>query len=211
MDDPLILIADDHPLFRDALRHVCARVAPGAGFVEAASHAELLAATRAGAAFDLIVVDLMMPGGEEFAELRELRARLPATPTIVVSSRDDAGSVARAFACGIAGYVPKSLPAVAMEKAIRTVLDGGSFRPGGAEPPLHAGDSSAELEALTPRQYAVLERLQRGRSNRQIAEDLGIEEITVKVHISAILRKLHVKNRLEAVVASQAIRVSPGA
>jgi DNA-binding NarL/FixJ family response regulator len=210
MDDARILIADDHPLFRDALRHVCERVAARATFVEAASHRELLAATRPGAPFDLIVVDLMMPGGEEFAELRELRARLPATPTIVVSSRDDGPAIARAFACGIAGYIPKSLPAPAMESAIRTVLGGGSFRPGVVEAPfVPASERAGDVEPLTPRQYAVLERLQQGRSNRQIAEDLGIEEITVKVHISAILRKLHVKNRLEAVVASQA-RVAPG-
>jgi DNA-binding NarL/FixJ family response regulator len=205
MATPTVLIADDHPLFREALRFVCARILPEAAFVEVSGHADLLAATQDDDRYALAIVDLMMPGGEDFADLRRLRKRMPSTPTVVVSSRGDTATIRRAMACGIAGYVPKSLDARAMEDAIRLVLAGGAYVPPGCQTDLAAGGAD-DPEPLTPRQAAVLEKLSLGRSNRQIAAELGIEEITVKVHISAILRKLHVKNRLEAVVAAQSQR-----
>ncbi|GAC1301290.1 MAG: response regulator transcription factor [Vulcanimicrobiaceae bacterium] len=199
-----ILIADDHPLFREALRAVVARVAPAATFAEAASHSELLAYTASGEAYDLIFIDLMMPGGDHFYELAQLRKRMPQTPTIVVSSRNDQPTIRRALACGVSGYIPKSSSAAAMERAIRSVLAGDLYVPGdGSRPAPEAARVAGDPEPLTPRQHAVLEQLRHGRSNRQIAADLGIEEVTVKVHISAILRKLHVKNRLQAVVVAR--------
>jgi DNA-binding NarL/FixJ family response regulator len=206
MATPTVLIADDHPLFREALRFVCARILPEAAFVEVSGHADLLAATQDDDRYALAIVDLMMPGGEDFADLRRLRKRMPATPTVVVSSRGDAATIRRAMACGVAGYVPKSLDARAMEEAIRLVLAGGAYVPPGLADADDSTGAAIDPEPLTPRQAAVLEKLSLGRSNRQIAADLGIEEITVKVHISAILRKLHVKNRLEAVVAAQSQR-----
>lgn len=199
-----VLIADDHPLFREALRAVIARVAPAARFVEAASHRELLERTTGDDTFDLIFIDLMMPGGDHFYELMQLRKRMPRTPTIVVSSRNDAATIRRAIACGVSGYIPKSATTAAMAEAIRTVLAGDVSFPEDPNAPGPAGTPDAsDPEPLTPRQHAVLEQLRHGRSNRQIALDLGIEEVTVKVHISAILRKLHVKNRLQAVVVSR--------
>ncbi|GAC1519726.1 MAG: response regulator transcription factor [Vulcanimicrobiaceae bacterium] len=197
-----VLIADDHPLFREALRAVVARVAPDASFVEAASRRELLALTASGA-FDLIFVDLVMPGGDHFAELEALRRRRPDTATIVISSRHDWATIRRAMACGISGYIPKSSSTATMETAIRCILAGDVYVPQdarGIDPGVER--ATTVCEPLTPRQSDVLEQLRRGRSNRQIASDLGIEEVTVKVHISAILRKLHVKNRLQAILAS---------
>ena len=196
------MIADDHPLFREALRHVIERVNPDATYMEVATHGEMLAHTREDDRYDLIFVDLTMPGGDDFNELVSLRRRVPLTPTIVVSSREDAATIRRAMSCGVAAYIPKSASTATMEFAIRRVLAGEMYVPSDV-----LGDdrnASGSPEPLTPRQYDVLEALARGRSNRQIAEDLGIEEITVKVHISAILRKLHVKNRLQAVVVSRA-------
>ena len=198
-----ILIADDHPLFREALRHVYDRVVPNATYMEVATHGEMLAQTRDDDRFDLIFVDLTMPGGDDFNELVSLRKRAPLTPTIVVSSREDPSTIRRAMACGVAAFIPKSATIETMEHAIRRVLAGETYVPRG--PSGSAFDEASGVpEPLTPRQYSVLEALARGRSNRQIAGDLGIEEITVKVHISAILRKLHVKNRLAAVVVSRA-------
>ncbi|GAC1398882.1 MAG: response regulator transcription factor [Vulcanimicrobiaceae bacterium] len=202
-----ILIADDHPLFREALRHVVDCVCSEATYVEVATHGEMLAHTREDERYDLIFVDLTMPGGDDFNELVSLRKRVPSTPTIVVSSRDDLATIRRAMACGIAAYIPKSASAATMDVAIRRVLAGEMFVPHEAT----GDDRATAAPALTPRQYAVLEALARGRSNRQIAADLGIEEITVKVHISAILRKLHVKNRLQAVVVSRAYFEGGGA
>jgi len=200
-----ILIADDHPLFRDALRYVVEGLFPHAEVVEARSYLESLTITRTGPPFDLVFVDLMMPGGSESLEaLRRLRAQIPSTPTIVISSREDVPMIRRAAALGIAAYIPKSTPKPELEKAIRCVLAGDVWMPDDA---LHEARGPAHevnrSEPLTPRQAVVLEQLARGRSNRQIASDLNIEEITVKAHISAILRKLHVKNRLEAVVATR--------
>lgn len=198
-----ILIADDHPLFREALRHVYDRVVSNATYMEVATHGEMLAETRDDDRYDLIFVDLTMPGGDDFNELANLRKRVPLTPTIIVSSREDPPTIRRAMACGVAAFIPKSASIVTMEHAIRSVLAGETYMP--CEPRgREASSMSGDPEPLTPRQYAVLEALARGRSNRQIASDLGIEEITVKVHISAILRKLHVKNRLQAVVVSRA-------
>lgn len=170
--------------------------------MEVATHGEMLAQTRDDDRFDLIFVDLTMPGGDDFNELVALRKRVPLTPTIVVSSREDAATIRRAMACGVAAYIPKSASTSTMEYAIRRVLAGEIYMPSDVRE--DDVSASGSPEPLTPRQYAVLEALARGRSNRQIAEDLGIEEITVKVHISAILRKLHVKNRLQAVVVSRA-------
>jgi DNA-binding NarL/FixJ family response regulator len=201
-----ILIADDHPLFRDALRIVVDRLFPRAEVVEACGYLECLTITRAGDPFDLVFVDLMMPGGSESLDtLRRLRAQIPSTPTVVVSSREDWPIIRRVMALGAAAYIPKSTPKSELEKAIRCVLAGDVWVPD--DTPREVRDAQPEAtgsEPLTPRQAAVLEQLARGSSNRQIAADLNIEEITVKAHISAILRKLHVKNRLEAVVATRA-------
>ena len=196
-----VLIADDHPLFREALRHVVDRVCPGSSCVEASGHDDVIALTSEDERFDLIFVDLMMPGGDEFAELAKLRRRVPLTPTIVVSSRTDWPTIRRALGCGIAGYIPKSASKSTMEEALRRVLAGDVYVPDDERP--HSATHDAD--ALTPRQYAVLEKLSEGSSNKAIARDLGIEEITVKAHISAILRKLHVKNRWQAVLASRSL------
>lgn len=198
-----VLIADDHPLFRDAVREVIARVRPEATCVEAATYEEVLAQTREDERFDLIVVDLMMPGGDELSQLARLRDRVPATPTIVISSRDDAMTIRSALRCGVAGYIPKSAPCAEMERAIGTVLAGGTYVPDALAPHPAQDEAPDGDEPLTRRQYGVLEQLALGRSNRQIASHLGIEEITVKAHISAILRKLHVTNRVQAVVVSR--------
>lgn len=205
-----ILIADDHPLFREALRHIFERVNPNATYMEVATHGEMLAQTREDERYDLIFVDLTMPGGDDFNELVRLRKRVPLTPTIVVSSREDVATIRRAMACGVAAYIPKSASTATMEFAIRRVLAGEIYMPCERRD-ADMRHASGSPEALTPRQYDVLEALARGRSNRQIAGDLGIEEITVKVHISAILRKLHVKNRLQAVVVSRAYLERGGA
>ncbi len=198
---PRILIADDHPLFCEALRLVVERVCPRAEFVEASGFAEMVAATAADGQFDLVFLDLTMPGGDVLAELDGLRGRIPTTPVIVVSAREDQATIRAVTACGVAGYLRKSASRREMEATIARVIACscvGQTRRLGHVPPVGSG-----VESLTPRQAAVLDKLWEGKSNRQIAELLGIEEITVKVHISAILRKLGVKNRLAAVAASR--------
>jgi DNA-binding NarL/FixJ family response regulator len=200
-----ILIVDDHPLFREALRYVIDRIFPGAEVLEAGGYPEALTALRTATThFDLVFVDLMMPGGSESLEsLSRLRAANPSTATIVISSREDWPIIRRVLALGVSAFIPKSTPRADMERAIRGVLAGEVWVPDDALRESLDSKSRGNNEPLTPRQAAVLEQLARGSSNRQIAHDLNIEEITVKAHISAILRKLHVKNRLEAVVATR--------
>ena len=195
-----VLVADDHPLFREAVRHVVSAISPSAVCVETATYAETQAVVSEGEPFDLILLDLLMPGGDYFDALGRLRRLAAAVPLVVVSSREDRATVRRAMSYGIAGYIPKSTPKAEMESAVRRVLAGERYVP------KSAGDletSPPELSSLTSRQLAVLEHLAMGKSNREIATDLGIEEITVKAHISAILRKLHVKSRVLAVIASR--------
>lgn len=198
-----ILIADDHPLFRVALRSVLDSVFDACAVTEVRTYAEALAAVAAGPSFDIAFVDLVMPGVRDpFEELSALRASAPETPLVVISSRGDRITMRSVLALGVSGFVPKTTPKPEIERAIRVVLSGHAYVPdlGSARPTRATGD---DREPLSPRQTDVLQRLAHGRSNRQIAEDLQINEITVKAHISAILRKLRVKSRLEAVVISR--------
>jgi DNA-binding NarL/FixJ family response regulator len=190
------LVADDHPLFREALRHVIDSAFLAAEISEVRSFPETVSAAAGSGPFDLAFVDLIMPGSSDMlADLARLRSTIPATPILVVSARDDAETVASVLALGAAAFISKSATKAEMARAIRSVLAGNVYEP------LEA-TLSDPAEALSPRQQAVLELLARGRSNRQIAGDLNVEEITVKAHISAILRKLHVKSRLEAVAVT---------
>ncbi len=201
-----ILIADDHPLFREALRHVIDASFLSAEITEVRNFADALQAAKAPGPFDLVFIDLIMPGSPDaLADLAQLRALIPATPILVVSSRDDSETVERVLALGVAAFIAKSATKPEMERAIRSVLAGdvyaSKWAARGALPP----PNGEPAEPLSPRQTAVLELLARGHSNRQIASDLNVEEFTVKAHISAILRKLHVKSRLEAVVVSRSL------
>jgi DNA-binding NarL/FixJ family response regulator len=198
-----ILVADDHPLFREALSHVIDASFASPHITEVRSFAETLRAVTSCGPYDLVFFDLIMPGSSDpLAELAQLRSAAPETPILVVSSRDDRETVAGVLALGAAAFIAKSETKAEMERAIRRVLAGDVYRPvdGRLQRPV-----PERVEALSPRQTAVLELLARGQSNRQIASDLHVEEFTVKAHISAILRKLHVKSRLEAVVVSRSL------
>jgi DNA-binding NarL/FixJ family response regulator len=200
---PAVLIADDHPLFREAIRSIVSGLIPDAHVFEASASNDMLAAITRELPFDLVFVDLVMPGLDAFDALALVRGRLPNARTVVVSSREDWPTIRRAFALGVAGYIPKSTPRPVIEAAVRQVLEGGTYVPEYVADADHA--PFKDPETLTERQHAVLQQLALGLSNRQIAFNLGIEEITVKVHISAILRKLRVKNRTQAVVAARSL------
>ena len=199
-----LLIADDHPLFREALRHIVESAFVNALVFEARSFAEVMHVVSEAGPFGLIFIDLMMPGSpnDGLSDLQRLRLRVPQTPILVVSSRDDRATVDAALALGVAAFISKSASKSEIERAIRSVLGGDVYAPvtTALRPDI------VTSEALSPRQTAVLDLLARGRSNRQIANDLNVEEFTVKAHITAILRKLHVKSRLEAVVITRAMR-----
>jgi len=201
-----IVIADDHPLFRGALRQALSDVDGDVSFAEAGSLEEVVQALEAGGEqTDLVLLDLKMPGVQGFSGLMFLRAQYPGVPVVIVSANEDAPVIRRSLDFGASGYIPKSASAVDMRIAVETVLSGGIWVP--AELDLAEGeDNEAQqialrLATLTPQQVRVLMMLGEGLLNKQIAYELTVSEATVKAHVSAILQKLDVESRTQAVIA----------
>ena len=195
---PRVLIADDHPLYCDALRAVVPQACPGATIGEATSQEEVLAAIDAGPPFDLVLLDLNLPGATGLSCLAALRRAVPATPIVVVSAVDDPKIMQDVIMGGASAFVPKSAPGQVLINALRVILAGGTYMPTGIFAALRESDGAAQAHELTLRQRRVLELLSTGLSNKQIARALDISEITVKAHVSAIFRKLGVSNRVQA-------------
>ena len=202
-----ILIADDHPLVRDALARALAGFEPDVSFAEATDHDSLLA-LASSARFDVALVDLSMPGADGLAGLRRLRAQQPTLPVIVVSGQAAPGTVRAALEAGASGFVPKTESADTLVQALRTVLAGGVYLPPHAVHTLLVGvpaQANAAAPELTPRQRDVLRQLQQGAPNKAIARELGLSEGTVKLHMAALLRALQARNRTEAIVRARAL------
>ncbi|HYH21277.1 MAG TPA: response regulator transcription factor [Azospirillum sp.] len=200
-----VLIADDHPLFREALRQVAGAVFDQCRFCEASSieQAQMLLEDED---FDLILLDLHMPGMNGFTGLVMLRNRAPATPIVVVSAEEGRESIQEAITYGASGYIPKSLTREQMANAVREVLEGEVYLPhdlldrGDGSGSLEDADLEARIATLTGQQRKVLEMIVMGKPNKVIAYELDLAESTVKAHVSAVLRKLHVTSRTQAVI-----------
>ena len=203
-----IVIADDHPLVRGALRTSITALLGSVEIIEAGSFEEL-APAFSGGDVDLVLLDLTMPGVQGFSGLLYLRASHPSPPVIVVSGNEDRTIIRRCIELGASGYIPKSLDGAAMGSAIREVLDGGSWTPDDvdltAAPDAATSDMVRRLASLTPQQVRVLMMLSTGLLNKQIAYELSVSEATVKAHVSAILQKLDVDSRTQAVIAASKI------
>ncbi len=198
-----ILIVDDHALVREAMAQSLARLQPGLVCVEASSARQALACLEADADLDLAVIDLMLPDMNGFSLLAVLGKRFPDVPAVVVSAIDDEASVQRAIKAGASGYVCKSSSSQVLLQALRVVLDGGVYLPEArsvGQPAKRARLSVSERYGLTAAQGRVLELLGAGKSNRDIADLLGVSEGTVKVHVTAIFRALGVSSRAQALV-----------
>jgi DNA-binding NarL/FixJ family response regulator len=176
--------------------------------IEAGSFEELAPAFSNGTV-DLVLLDLTMPGVQGFSGLLYLRALHPATPVIIVSGNEDRTVIRRCIELGASGYIPKSLDTAAMSAAIQMVLDGGNWTPDDvdltAAPDVETSDMVRRLASLTPQQVRVLMMLSTGLLNKQIAYELSVSEATVKAHVSAILQKLDVDSRTQAVIAASKI------
>lgn len=198
------LIVDDHPLFRDALRAAIESAYPDADVQEAASIQ--LARTAMGAnAFDLVLLDLSMPGTSGFDGLLDIKTQNPKQPIVIVSGMEDPGIIHKAMTFGAAGFISKSVRKAELSEAIRDVMNGLVYLPKGYEPPQpdkegQASDLAERLGNLTPQQLRVLKMLRQGMLNKQIAYELDVGETTVKAHVSEILRKLNVSSRTQAVI-----------
>lgn len=209
MDRYRFVIADDHPLFRGALRQATEAIAENLEIVEAATFDEAVAAVAGDANTDLVLLDLSMPGVQGFSGLMYLRAQFPGVPIVVVSATEDAPIIRRSMDFGASGYIPKSVGAEQMRTAIKSVLDGAIWTPPDLD--LDSADDGEgarmadRLSTLTPQQVRVLMMLSRGLLNKQIAHELDVSEATVKAHVSAILQKLGVESRTQAVIAAASI------
>lgn len=196
-----IVVADDHPLFRAALRSAVDKAAPGAEVVECASLAEAKAAMVAGAV-DLLLLDLKLSDSEGMAGLAAVRAEQPTVPVAVVSASEDAPVVRHALGLGAAGFIPKSSSLPQMVEAIAAILAGDSWAP---DVPEANDDLAGRVASLTPSQLRILEGLKAGRLNKQIAFDLGVSEATIKAHLTSVFRKLGVHNRTQAVILAKSL------
>ncbi len=208
-----LLIADDHPLFREALRAAVQRVLPGVRLHEADSVDALYALVDAHADADLLLMDLNMPGAQGFSALVHVRALHPQLPVVIVSAREEPTVMRRALDHGALGFIPKSADSDTIGEAIGTVLDGERWAPAEVMNAPAIGRDEHEiaqrLRDLTPQQFRVLQMLGVGRLNKQIAYDLGVSEATIKAHVTAILRKLGVTNRTQAVLMAGRLAVDP--
>ena len=204
-----LVIADDHPLFRGALREAVSGLFDHVEIAEAGSFDDVAHLLEHGGEVDLILLDLAMPGVRGFSGLMYLRAQYPSVPIIVVSANDDPGVIRRCMDFGASGFIPKTLGIDAMRAAVARVFEGGLWTPadidlgGGAD--AETADLMARLASLTPQQVRVLMMLSEGLLNKQIAYELGVSEATVKAHVSAILQKLGVESRTKAVIAAAKI------
>lgn len=207
------IVADDHPLFREALIHAIGNCVDDATIIEADSLDSLQAVVAANPDADLLFLDLNMPGVSGFSALAYIRSNHESLPTVIVSAMDDPAVIRRSIQHGASGFIPKSSPISILENGIKAVLDGEVWLPEGVDLQDDRLDSeeagiAAALSTLTPHQFRVLMMLGEGLLNKQIAYQLGVSEATIKAHVTAILRKMHVNNRTQAVVAVQQLRIN---
>lgn len=200
------LLVDDHPLFLEALQIAVHAAYPDARIVEAGSIAEANAAIARHGRFDLVLLDLSMPGTTGLEGLIELRTLHPKLPIVIVSALEDPRIIHGVMTYGAAGFIPKSTRKPELAQAIRDVMTGSITLPKDYTPPQTKARTSvtpslaARLLSLTPQQLRVLQMLRQGMLNKQIAYELDVGETTVKAHVSEILRKLNVASRTQAVI-----------
>lgn len=207
------VIADDHPLFRGALKEALAGLGGVAAIHEAGDFDSAKALLLANEDVDLVLLDLSMPGASGLSGLISLRGIHPTVPMVVVSAHDDPVTIRRALDLGASGFISKSASMDEIRGAVRAVLAGDIAAPLGmdlgVERDPEISDLIRRLQTLTPQQTRVLGMLAEGLLNKQIAYELGVSEATVKAHVSAILQKLGVDSRTQAVIQLSRIGGDP--
>jgi DNA-binding NarL/FixJ family response regulator len=215
MSQAKVVIADDHPLFRTALKQAVVECMPDAGIIEASNFGDLLNQIEESPALEIIFLDLHMPGNDGFTGLTQLQNNHPDLIVIMVSSDETPYIMQKAINFGAAAFIPKSVDLAIIAQAINCVLDGGTWLPENLNTSLDNEQVTAnkllaqQLAKLTPQQYKVLSYVADGQLNKQIAGILDIKENTVKKHVSAILLQLGVYNRTQAGLAYQQLMLAP--
>ncbi|MCS6986246.1 MAG: response regulator transcription factor [Sphingomonadaceae bacterium] len=209
-----VLIVDDHPLVRDGLRTILAVAFDSCELFEAATLEEAVGVIRREGDFDLVLLDLNIPGAHGFSGLRTLRREFPTLPVVIVSAATEKGLVDGALAEGASGFIPKSLKRSQLVDAVRHVLAGEIYVPAdfaeANRPDPEEADIRSRIASLTPQQRVVLGLVVEGKPNKLIARELDVTLTTVKSHMSAILAKLGVYSRTQAVVLANRVGFRPG-
>jgi len=207
-----LIIADDHPLFRGALREAVAGLFARVEIAEAGSFEEVANLLDLDGEVDLVLLDLTMPGVRGFSGLVYLRAQHPSVPIVVVSANDDPTVIRRCIGLGASGFIPKTLHVEEMRLAIESVLEGRVWIPPDVDMVTVTDPDTdgllVRLTSLTPQQVRVLMMLSDGLLNKQIAYELNVSEATVKAHVSAVLQKLGVESRTQAVIVAAKVDMS---
>lgn len=215
----LILLADDHELVREGLKHTLTGLSPDVTFLEASTATEVIDTIFEHTGIDLLLLDLVMPGSNGFQLLKRICDSNPDLPVVVLSAADDPAQMRKALDVGASGFISKSGNAEVMLSALRLILAGGIYVPPDMLKPYpdndpraqeivaeSTGASDPQTPVLTARQRQVLEKLGQGKSNKQIARELDLSENTVKIHVTGVLRALGVDNRTQAAVIAGAKR-----
>ncbi len=199
-----ILIADDHALFREGIRHVLDELAESITVLEAANCETTIRHAADHPDLDLVLLDLNMPGKDGFAALELLASRYPALPVVILSGSDRRSDMQRSLDAGALGFIPKSTTSAVMMTALRLVFSGGIYVPPAmAFSEAQVGVDTQQPYHLTPRQLEILAVLMQGRSNKEIARCFDLAEATVKMHVTAIFKSLGVSNRTQAALVAE--------
>ncbi|MDQ2042173.1 response regulator transcription factor [Pseudoalteromonas sp. 20-92] len=208
------LIADDHPLFREALKGALSAKFVGLAVFESSDFDSTLQVLSEQEDLDILLLDLHMPGNGDLYGLIRIREEYPSLPIAVVSGSEDVNIVSKVMGYGAMGFIPKSSSSDDIASAINQILEGDTWLPKElknkvAEIEGEDREIAAQVASLTPQQYRVLQYLHEGLLNKQIAYELHISEATVKAHITAIFRKLGVYNRTQAVLIAAKLKLEP--
>ncbi len=213
--DNRVIIAEDHPLFRTALEAALRQALETVAITEASSIASLQNAIATEANLDLILLDLNMPGAHGFSGLLHIVSQLPKVPVLVISSQDDETVIRKAIGYGATGFISKASPMSSIRQAIQHVIKGKRWIPDNidmsTDTPLEKIGIEDKIATLTSQQFRVLGMISEGMLNKQIAWELSISEATVKAHVTAIFRKLGVRNRTQAVITLNQLELDSNA
>ncbi len=206
-DSARIIVADDHPLFREALQQAIGNIIRDVAFIEADSVDTLETAASKNEDADLVLLDLDMPGAHGFSALAWLRTQYPILPVVIVSAATDPRVMRSAVEFGASGFIPKSSTLSTIAEAVKSILAGEVWLPdvalGSDDDQTPDQDLARRIASLTPQQFRVLMMLADGLLNKQIAAELSVSEATIKAHVTAIFRKMDVRSRTQAAVAAR--------